>query len=95
MSGGRTTEVVRATQRLHTAITQPEITIDAGSGPLLRHLMNARRRVTSQGVQISKENPLSPRKIDAAVAAILAYAARSEAITAGYGRPRKRRASGF
>ena len=80
----------------HSAIAQAHITIDAGSAPLIRHLINARRRITPQGVQIAKEHPMSPRKIDAAVAAILAYGARSDAIVAGFGRPRKKRkAMGF
>jgi phage terminase large subunit-like protein len=97
MSGGRITEVVRATDRLHSGITQKQALIDAGSSALIRHLKNARRRVSSAGVQIAKENPVSPKKVDAAVAAILAYEARGDALAAGFGQSRKRnrRAVGF
>lgn len=82
MTGGRALQIVRATERLHTALTEREITYD-GSGPLTRHLMNARRRVGKAGVQIAKENPESPRKIDAAVAAVLAFEARHDALAKG------------
>jgi hypothetical protein len=34
---------------------------------------------------VSKDNPESPRKIDAAVAAILAYECRADAMSAGIG----------
>lgn len=96
MSGGRATEVVRATDRLHTALSTAAVTIDAGSSPLIRHLVNARRRVSPTGVQIAKEHPLSAKKIDAAVAAILAYECRADAVAAGFARPRRsRRAVGF
>jgi hypothetical protein len=37
-------------------------------------------------VQIAKDHPDSPRKIDAAVAAVLAWQARLDAIAAGVGR---------
>lgn len=98
MTGGRAVSVVEATRRLHSAIVDREITVDAGSGALLRHLTNARRRVSSSGVQIAKEHPVSTRKIDAAVAAILATRARGDAVAHGYGGARKnkaRRAVGF
>lgn len=96
MSGGRITAVVRATQRLHGDIVQKLIKLDPGSTPMLRHLKNARRRVSQAGIQIAKENPLSPKKIDAAVAAILANEARADAVALGYGRPRRqRKAVGF
>jgi phage terminase large subunit-like protein len=97
MSGGRITEVVRATQRLHSGITQQQVTIDAGATALIRHLKNARRRNSTQGIQISKEHPLSSKKIDAATAAILAFEARGDALAAGFGnlRRRGRRAVGF
>lgn len=48
-----------------------------------RHLLNAYRRPTRFGLQIRKEYQKSPRKIDATVAAVLAYTARQAAITAG------------
>jgi len=82
MSGGRTVEIVRATTRLYDAIANREVTID-GSYALVRHLLNARRRSSRQGIQIAKQAPEAPQKIDLAVCAILALAARSEAIALG------------
>lgn len=93
MTGGRASAIVRETGRLHAAIVQAQVSIDAGSSPLIRHLINARRKITTQGVQIGKEHPMSTRKIDAAVAAILATAARSDAVVAGLNRPRRRKKS--
>ena len=82
MTGGRVMLIVRATERLHNAIVDQEITFD-GSYALTRHLGNARRRVSRSGIQIAKENPESARKIDAAIAAILAFAARADALAKG------------
>lgn len=67
--------LVRATEQLHTAIVQQECTY-SGESALTRHMLNARRRHGRAGVQIAKDNPESSRKIDAAVAAILAWQAR-------------------
>ena len=67
--------LVRATEQLHTAIVQQECTY-SGDSALTRHMLNARRRFSRAGVQIAKDNPESSRKIDAAVAAILAWQAR-------------------
>jgi phage terminase large subunit-like protein len=53
-----------------------------GSPVLARHIANARTRETRWGLVIEKENKDSPRRIDAAVAAVLAhYAATSPAKT--------------
>lgn len=82
MTGGRAIQIVRATQRLLDAILERECTYD-GSYALTRHLLNARRREGRTGIQIAKEHPDSPRKIDAAVAAILAFEARSQAVAQG------------
>lgn len=84
MVGGRTTLVVRALEQLHSAIIDGEVTHD-GSFALTRHMLNARRRVGKSGLTIAKEHPDSPRKIDAAVAATLAFQARLAAIAAGVG----------
>lgn len=84
MTGGRTSMIVRATARLHNAVVDREITHD-GSFALGRHVVNARRRMSRAGVQIAKEHPDSTRKIDAAVAAILAAEAAADAVAAGIG----------
>jgi hypothetical protein len=82
MTGGRSHLVVRATDQLHTAFVKGSCTYD-GSSALTRHLLNARRRASNAGTQIAKAHPESDKKIDAAVAAILAWQARLAAIAAG------------
>lgn len=91
MNGGRSTTIVRAIEKLEHAITDREITFD-GSQALTRHFLNARRRSTARGIQLAKDYPDSPRKIDAAIAAILAFDARSHAVAQGLtGRKRSKR----
>jgi len=82
MTGGRSLQIVRATERLHNAVVDREMT-HAGSYALTRHVLNARRRAGRSGIQIAKEHPDSSRKIDAAVAAILAWEARTDALAKG------------
>lgn len=82
MTGGRQTEIVRATKRLHDAIANGEIPL-GGSLALTRHLLNARRRATRVGIQIAKEFPESPRKIDLGVCGILALEGRDNAVALG------------
>lgn len=82
MTGGRALQIVRATDELHTAIVKRQCTHD-GSSALIRHLANARRRMSRTGAQIAKAHPESDKKIDAAVAAILAWQARLAAVAAG------------
>jgi len=82
MTGGRSHLIVRALEQFHSAVIDGGVTHD-GSSALTRHVLNARRRPTRSGLQIAKERPDSPRKIDAAVAAVLAYEARVEAIGKG------------
>jgi hypothetical protein len=82
MTGGRSNLIVRALESFHTAVVSGEMTHDGGH-ILTRHMLNARRRSTHSGIQIAKEHPDSPRKIDAAVAATLAWEARLDAIAKG------------
>lgn len=82
MGGQNLTKTVRATDQLHSAIAHGECSHD-GSSVLVRHLLNARRRTNRIGITIAKDFPESPRKIDAAVAAILAWQARTDALGAG------------
>jgi len=85
MTGGRSGLIVRALEQFHSAVVDNELTHD-GSFALTRHVLNARRRVSRVGVQIAKEHPDSARKIDAAVAAVLAWQARLDAVAKGVGR---------
>lgn len=84
MTGGRSGLVVRALEQFHSAVVDGELTHD-GSSTLTRHVLNARRRASRSGIQIAKEHPDSARKIDAAVAAVLAWQARLDALASGVG----------
>lgn len=82
MTGGRSNIVVRALEQFHSAVVDGELTHD-GSYALTRHVLNTWTKPTPSGIQIRKAHPDSPRKIDAAVAAVLAYEARMAAVAAG------------
>jgi phage terminase large subunit-like protein len=76
----RTHLMVRAFAAFEEAVTNGDLTHD-GSYRLSEHVLNARRNPSPRaGLLISKEYPDSPRKIDAAVAATLAWAARLDAV---------------
>ncbi len=91
----RPKNMVDALARFHEAVVAQNLTHDGGS-VLSRHILNARRRVVRQGITIAKDHHTSPRKIDAAMAAVLAYECRGDAVAAGFGRERKsRKAVGF
>jgi phage terminase large subunit-like protein len=70
-------------------VVDGELTHD-GSSVLARHILNARRRESRSGIQIAKEHPESPRKIDAAVAAVLAWQCRVDAVAKGLGKKKTR-----
>lgn len=91
MTGGRATATVRALENFHSAVVDRELSHD-GSYALTRHVLNARRRTSRAGIQIHKAHPDSVDKIDAAVAAVLAWNARVDALAAGVGIVRKRTA---
>lgn len=88
--------MVDALERFHEAVMTGGLSHDGGT-VLTRHVAQARRRIGRTGVTISKEWPGSPRKIDAAMAAVLAYECRGDAVAMGLTRLRKqrRRARGF
>lgn len=85
MTGGRSNLIVRALESFRSSVADSELTHD-GSSVLARHILNARRRRSRSGIQIMKEHPESPRKIDAAVAAVLAWQARVDAMAKGLGK---------
>lgn len=85
MTGGRASLTSRALEQFHDAVLNGQLTHD-GSYALTSHVLNARYRPNSRyGGQIKKDFPESPRKIDAAVAAVLAYQARLAAVSKGGG----------
>lgn len=85
MGGRAATEAV---EQLHSAILNGDLSHD-GSSVLMRHVLNARRRPGRHGVSIAKDHPDSPRKIDAAMAAVLAWQCRLDAQAKGLGAPRR------
>jgi phage terminase large subunit-like protein len=82
MTGGRSGLIERAVQQLEGAVRNQDMTHD-GSWALTRHVLNARRRIRHGKLGLGKESDHSPRKIDAAVAAVLAWQARLDAVSAG------------
>lgn len=84
MTGGRSHLVAKALEQFHTAVVQGEMT-HSGSSVLTRHVLNARRKIRNGTLQIAKKHPDSEDKIDAAVAAVLAWQARIDARAKGIG----------
>jgi hypothetical protein len=82
MTGGRSGLVVQALEEFYNAVIDDALTHD-GAYALSRHVLNARRRPSRSGLQIAKEHPDSANKIDAAIAAMLAWQARLAALAAG------------
>ena len=87
MTGGRSGLIAKALEQFHTAVVESELSHD-GSPTLTRHILNARRKVVHSTLQIGKSHPDSEDKIDAAVAAVLAWQARLDAVAKGYGKPK-------
>lgn len=71
-----------AIERFHTSVVSQQLMHD-GNPDLQRHVLNAVKREVRTGYMITKERPKSKRKIDLAVAAILALEARGDAIAKG------------
>jgi phage terminase large subunit-like protein len=69
--------MVAAVNRFETA-ARGELSHD-GDPRLARHVANGRRRERRGGHTIEKETPGSPRRIDAAVAGVLAFEAAADA----------------
>lgn len=86
-----------AVERLETAVRMELAAgttgVHNGDPTLARHVGNARRKTVRSGTLLRKEAPKSARKIDAAMAAILAYEARGDAIAAGVKKKRRRPAA--
>ncbi|PBC38480.1 terminase [Rhodococcus sp. ACS1] len=92
MTGQRNLKVVEALREFQDAVLDREIKHNGEESPILwNHVINARRKVTTSGIQIAKENPDSPHKIDGAVAAMLAWTARVDAVAKGLAQRKKKR----
>jgi phage terminase large subunit-like protein len=79
----RPERMIPATQSLYEAVVNGNIS-HSGDGDLARHVRNATVKVDSRGSRIVKESKASPRKVDLAVAAVMAFdGARYHAARAG------------
>ena len=82
--------MVGAVERFRTDVTARTLHY-AGSEVLTRHVLNAQvKEARGGGYWLSKDRPGSPMKIDAAIAAVLAYEARADALAAGETQRRSR-----
>lgn len=85
--------MVEALDRFHTAMLERRMSFTPADDrvgrkaeltlTLQRHALNARRHPTRAGMQIRKEYPKSPKKIDGLMAAVLSWQCRWDAIAAG------------
>lgn len=82
MTGGRAAAVEAAIEQCEGAVLAGDLTHD-GSSALTRHVINSRRRLSHGRLALAKESPSSARKIDAAVAMVLAWQARLKAVSLG------------
>ncbi|NEB42534.1 hypothetical protein G3I54_37480 [Streptomyces sp. SID14515] len=88
------TRMTQAIERFRSAAMVQDLKHD-GDEFLTRHVLNAVTREVPQGILITKESPRSKKKIDAAVAAILSFEARADAIADGRMKIRRSRVVGF
>ena len=91
---GKTSQVSLAVEDFRQAVMNGEAKHN-GSAVLTRHVVNARRRSTRTGYLLYKEYPDSPRKIDAAYAAVMAWKARLDAVAGGVTQKKKRSGAMF
>lgn len=90
MTGGRSFTNQRAIEQFSGAVRNGDLAHD-GSFRLTQHMLNARRRIQGSHLKLAKKHDYSSDKIDAAVAAVLAWQARLDALSKGIG---TRRVSG-
>lgn len=82
--------MVQALERFHSAILNGDLAHN-GDRVLTEHVLNARRREGRSGITIAKEHPKSDRKIDVAMAAVLAYECRADAVAKGFGKSTRKK----
>lgn len=97
MVGERAFKVQKVLETFEDAVLERQLShlgTVAGTDALTRHVLNAYRRTSKRGWGVHKSHPASPNKIDAAIAAVLAYQCRLDALAKGLDRSRvKRRAT--
>jgi hypothetical protein len=91
MTGMRGVVVAKAIAQSHTAIINGEMAHN-GSSALTRHVLNARVKIRGDQKHLGKEFPDSVNKIDKAVALVMAWQARTDAVAAGLAEVKKRQA---
>lgn len=82
MNQGRSGLVQQAVEQFEGAIRVGDLT-HPGDYDLTAHVLHARRRIAAGKLRLAKESEWSAKKIDAAVAAVLAWQARLDAVAAG------------
>jgi hypothetical protein len=85
----RGTQMSAAVERFQTDAIAGVLSHD-GDPRLRRAVLSAHVRQVRTGLWVEKATANSPDKIDACIAAILAYEARNDSVAAGEGRPRSR-----
>jgi phage terminase large subunit-like protein len=82
--------MVGAVERFRTDVTARTLKYNV-SDVLTRHVLNAQvKEARGGGYWLGKDRPGSQNRIDAAIAAVLAYEARADALAAGEAMPRSR-----
>lgn len=91
----RPTAMVQALERFHDAVLERRMTFTPAEDRVgeqkerarifRTHMVNTRRNPTRAGLQVRKEYPKSPKKIDSCIAAVLAWECRNDAIAGGAG----------
>jgi len=89
----RPTQMVLALEEFHGAVLERRLSYTSPDDrvgrkaelalTLQRHALNARNHPTRAGMQVRKDFPKSPKKIDSLIAAVLAWQCRLDAIAAG------------
>lgn len=87
---GSVPRMAAALERFRTDTLSEKLSHD-GNPTLHRHVVNARMAQTRGGYKLEKPGRQSTEKIDCAMAAVLAYEARCDAVEAGEDQPRKKR----
>jgi hypothetical protein len=82
MTGGSVLKAERAFESFREAVEQRELSHD-GAPTLWSHVLHGRRRIDHNHLSVKKEFPKSPNKIDAFIAAVLAWQARNDAVAKG------------
>lgn len=91
MTGQRSGAKIAALKSFKDGVLDRELTYDGGLY-LTSHMLQARMEPKGNGIDIVKKHPDSAEKIDAAIAAVLAWTARLDAVAAGALKKRKKRA---